>query len=133
MLALSLLLALILLAVFIFFPLQADTIAMWILVIVFGSSIASIFLRHIRQYRAGELDRRSLVTNSAVEITGRLLALGISIFPARLVVAYLMARIGGIQGLVLGMLAAALIGVFLGALVQVTWGWLVNRSVLDPP
>jgi hypothetical protein len=129
-LALSLILPLILLAAFLSFPLQAESIAMWILVLIFGVSIGSILLRHIRQYRAGELDRRSLVRNIGVEITARLLVLGLSIFPARLVFAYFVAKMGSIQGLVLGMAAAALIGVIVGVLVQVTWGRLVDRSGL---
>ena len=125
--AISLFILLAVIASLLYFPSRAGSIAAGVLVLGLGVSIFSILRRQYQHYRTGGINRRGFALNSLVEIVGVLITLALSIFLARLAFAYLSGWVGGIPGLVLGILAAVLIGITISLIVQSSWGRLARK------
>ena len=113
---------------FVYYPSAAGSLARVVFILGLAASVISIVRSQLRQHRAGQLERRTFIFNCIAEITGVLLILGLSILLGRAAMLYIIGQIQGIWGLALGLLAAAVCGLAMSALVRTTWGRLVKRS-----
>ena len=116
-----------LIAALLLLPEEAGKIAAGLLIVGFGLSTFSILRRQSHHYGEGRIDRTGFVRNCVVGILGMLITLGLSILLARWVITIVIAQLQGLAGLILGLLAALLIGAVMSMLVQSTWGRLAIR------
>jgi hypothetical protein len=123
----SMVLLLTLLASFVFLPLASSPLSIALLALGLSTAIFFIVRRHLLAYRAGEIDRRKLARNLALELGGMVLTMGLAMLLSRLTISYLGKHLSGTFGLVVSLLAALAVGIVTGFLVQKTWGRLLAK------